>query len=254
LKMMSRPRIEHGSSPPQPPTPGVVPGVPRWRWWVAAAAVVVTVFMLSPGLRRLILTESRQVDVPHLRAIIVAWGPWAPAASVALMLIHTVLPFPAELLTAANGAVFGFWGGLLVSWLGAMAGACVGFGIARRAGRSVVDRFVPQRSLAPVDALMVDAGWEIALVVRLIPIISFNVVNFALGFTRLPWRTFLWTTAVGILPVEIAVVAAGYGAGRQPQVLPWALLALALLTAAGLATRRFLTLSLARRRSPQMKG
>lgn len=227
---------------------------PRRGWWVAgaAAAVVVTAFILSPALRHLILTGSRRVDTSHLRAVIVAWGPWAPAASVALMLIHTVLPFPAELLTAANGAVFGFWGGLLVSWVGAMAGASVGFGIARSVGRSAVIRFVPKRRLAPVDALMADAGWEIALVVRLIPVISFNLVNFGLGLTRLSWRTYLWTTAVGILPVELAVVAAGYGAGRQTQALPWALLALALLTAAGLAARRFLVPT--RRRSPEEKG
>jgi len=98
--------------------------------------------MLSPAVRHMILAGSRQVDASHLRAVIIAWGPWAPAASVALMLIHTVLPFPAELLTAANGAVFGFWGGLLVSWVGGMAGASVGFGIARSVGRSAVDRFV----------------------------------------------------------------------------------------------------------------
>jgi uncharacterized membrane protein YdjX (TVP38/TMEM64 family) len=254
LKMMSRQRVEHGSPSPQPRAPRVVLGVPPWGWWLAAGAVAVTSFMFSPGLRGLIVAGSRQVDASHLRAVIVAWGPWAPAASVALMLIHTVLPFPAELLTAANGAVFGFWGGLLVSWLGAMAGACVGFAIARAVGRSAIDRFVPQRSLAQVDALMVDAGWEIALVVRLIPIISFNVINFALGLTRLSWPTFLWTTAVGILPVEIVVVAVGYGAGRQTQALPWALLALALLTAAGLAVRRSLTRSPARKRSPRGQG
>lgn len=210
-------------------------------------------FFLSSSVRHLILAGSRQVNVSHLRAIIVAWGPWAPAASVALMLIHIALPFPAELLTAANGAVFGFWGGLLVSWLGAMAAACVGFGIARGVGRSAIVRFVPERHLAPVDALVVGVGWEMALVVRLIPIISFNLVNFALGLTPLSWRSYLWTTAVGVLPVEIAAVAVGYGAGGQARALPWALLALALLTAAGLAARRLLACSPPGGRSPQKK-
>jgi uncharacterized membrane protein YdjX (TVP38/TMEM64 family) len=76
---------------------------------------VLAAIALSPDARRLILAGVRQVDIPHLRTAIVAWGAWAPVASILLMVIHTVVPFPAELLTAANGAVFGFWGGLIVS-------------------------------------------------------------------------------------------------------------------------------------------
>lgn len=205
---------------------------------MAATLVAAAAFTLHPGLQRLLLAGPGRVNVQQLRAIIAGWGPWAPAASVALMLIHTVVPFPAELLTAANGAVFGFWGGLLVSWIGAMAAAGVGFGIARGAGRPALARFVPARRLAPIDTLVARAGWESALVVRLIPAVPFNLVNFALGLTRLSWRTFLWTTAVGILPVGIAVVAVGYGAGHRSQVVYWAFFALALLTAAGLAARR----------------
>ena len=166
------------------------------------------------------------------------WGPWAPVASVLLMVLHTAVPFPAELLTAANGALFGFWGGLVVSWTGALAGASVGFGLARWLGRTVLLRVLTATALEPVYHLIGHAGWEIALVMRLLPVISFNLVNFALGFTDLPWRTFLWTTAVGVLPVEIAVVAVGYGAGGAHRILPWAFGALAMLTAAGLAVRR----------------
>ena len=55
-----------------------------------------------------------------------------------------------------------------------------------------------------------------------------------------------------ILPVEIAVVAVGYEAGRPTQALPWALLTLALLTAAGLAARRFLVPT--QGRSPGRRG
>jgi uncharacterized membrane protein YdjX (TVP38/TMEM64 family) len=119
-----------------------------------------------------------------------------------------------------------------------MAGACVGFALARVAGRSALVRFVPARALQRADALIGDAGWEMAVVLRLIPFISFNLVNLALGLTRLPWPTFLWTTGIGILPVEVAVVAVGYGAAGSADALRWGLPALALVTAAGLVVRR----------------
>jgi uncharacterized membrane protein YdjX (TVP38/TMEM64 family) len=192
----------------------------------------------SPEARRLILAGVRQVDIRHLRAAIVAWGAWAPVASILLMVLHTIVPFPAELLTAANGAVFGFWGGLIVSWVGAMAAACVGFALSRVIGRSAIVRLVPERTLRRADAVIGNTGWEIALVLRLIPFISFNLVNMALGLTHLPWSTFLWTTGIGILPVEVALVAVGYGAAGSTSALRWGLLAVALVTATGLIVRR----------------
>jgi uncharacterized membrane protein YdjX (TVP38/TMEM64 family) len=52
-----------------------------------------------------------------------AYGPFAPAVSIALILLHAVVPLSAELLTLANGPAFGFWGGLTVSWSGFMLSA-----------------------------------------------------------------------------------------------------------------------------------
>jgi uncharacterized membrane protein YdjX (TVP38/TMEM64 family) len=99
-------------------------------------------------------------------------------------------------------------------------------------------RLVPERTLRRADALIGDTGWEIALALRLIPFISFNLVNLALGLTDVPWSTFLWTTGVGVLPVEVAMVTIGYGAAGRTGALLWGFLALAVITAAGLVVRR----------------
>ena len=55
-----------------------------------------------PWLRSLdlaVLTAS----VDGIEAAILSWGAWAPAASVGLMVVHSFLPFPAEMLAVANG-------------------------------------------------------------------------------------------------------------------------------------------------------
>ena len=44
---------------------------------------------------------------------------------------------------------------------------------------------------------------------RLIPAISFNLINYASGLAKVPLWTFLWTTAIGMLPVTIIVVTMG---------------------------------------------
>ena len=78
----------------------------------------------------------RQTAVAHA-------GPVAPAASILMTIINTFLPFPTDLMIVANGAVFGFWNGLLVSIVGAMASACLAFGLARRVGQKAARRLVP---------------------------------------------------------------------------------------------------------------
>jgi uncharacterized membrane protein YdjX (TVP38/TMEM64 family) len=44
---------------------------------------------------------------------------------------------------------------------------------------------------------------------RLIPVNSFNLVNYAAGLAKIPWTTFAWTTGVGILPMTIFMVVMG---------------------------------------------
>jgi len=77
----------------------------------------------------------------------------------------------------------------------------------------------------------------VILAVRFIPLFPFAVLNFALGRAPLSWQTFLWTTAIGVLPFNMVVVAVGYSAAEVQDLLPWALGTLAGLTALGLIFR-----------------
>lgn len=157
------------------------------------------------------------------------WGAWAPAGSVALMVLHTFLPFPAELLAIANGLVFGFWLGLALTWGGAMLGALSAFALARRYGRFFVQGVLPERHWRRIEAWSLHAGPGGLLALRLLPVVSFNLVNFAAGIAGIGWWTFAWTTAVGILPASLACVLAGSRMLDAPLEVSAALSALVLL-------------------------
>jgi uncharacterized membrane protein YdjX (TVP38/TMEM64 family) len=47
------------------------------------------------------------------------------------------------------------------------------------------------------------------LLARLVPVISFNLINYAAGLLEVGWWRFLWTTGLGILPITVASVALG---------------------------------------------
>jgi len=136
-------------------------------------------------------------------------GPVGGSGVIALMVVHSLVPFPAELVVFVAGMLYGTAMGALYSWLGAMLGAALAFGIARRLGRETVLRLVPDTAHQRLERWSKSAGVETLLAARLIPLVSFNVLNYGAGLTTVGWGTFLWTTAVGIVPTTLLTAFCG---------------------------------------------
>lgn len=174
----------------------------------------------------------------HVQTAAAQAGPGAPAASILITILNTFLPFPTDLMIVANGAVFGFWNGLLVSMIGAMASACLAFALARLVGRGPARRLVPAHMLAWVDDTVTHGGWRSVLLIQFIPLLPYSLLNFALGLTSVPWTTFLWATAVSILPTDLILVGLGHGVARARTVLYGTIAALLVLTIVTMWLRR----------------
>jgi uncharacterized membrane protein YdjX (TVP38/TMEM64 family) len=135
----------------------------------------------------------------------------AIALSTTLMLLAALTPFPAEAVALANGAYFGAPMGLAVTWASALVGASVAFMLSRALGERAW-RGKHRRSVEETAAWLDRNGGRLLLIARLVPLIPFFVVNFAAGFTRLSWRTYLLVSAFGILPFSTLLVLSGAGA------------------------------------------
>jgi uncharacterized membrane protein YdjX (TVP38/TMEM64 family) len=144
-----------------------------------------------------------------IEAEIRSWGHWAVAASIGLMVAHSLVPFPAEFVTFANGMLFGPVWGVAITWTGAMLGAALAFALARWFGRPFVDAVMNERHRDAVDRWARRQGTGVLLLSRLMPLISFNAINYAAGLTPISWWTFLWTTGIGILPITTLLVVTG---------------------------------------------
>ena len=169
-----------------------------------------------------------------LRTLLERAGPWAPAASIGLMTAHSFVPFPAEVIAIANGVVFGSGLGVLLTWAGAMIGAILSYEIARALGPAARSRLVPLRYQARLDAFVSDSSITTLLTARLIPIMSFNLVNYAAGLAGVPRWAFVWTTGVGILPLTVLSVLLGSQALHFPAYI-WILAGIAALILFGAA-------------------
>jgi len=142
-------------------------------------------------------------------ALIRAWGAWGVAGSMALMVAHSFLPFPAEIVACANGMVYGPVWGTAITWTGAMLGAAASFALVRRLGRPFLRRWLPARQQQRLAAWSRTRGAAALLVARLIPAIAFNLINYAAALTEISWWTFLWATGLGILPLTILLAVLG---------------------------------------------
>lgn len=144
-------------------------------------------------------------------------------ASVGIMVIHSFVPFPAELVAIANGMVYGSFWGTVITWGGAMLGAFLAFGLARKYGRPLVGRILSRKNARRLDDWVAQYGAGALFVSRFIPVISFNLINYAAGLLRVSWLTFAWTTGVGILPMTVLMVVMGEQLHSLP-LLVWILI------------------------------
>lgn len=164
-------------------------------------------------------------------------GVLGPVVFVVLYAALTVLLVPGVIMTVAGGALFGPVGGTLLSLLGATAGAAAAFFLARRL------RLAPPEAggrLARIDAWIAERGFWAVLYARLVPIVPFNVLNYAAGLTRVSAAAYIAATAIGIVPGTFAYAALGGSVG-DPASLQFlgAVALVAVLTGVGvLASRR----------------
>jgi len=159
-------------------------GVVAWRLWPAEFSF-------------------RETSIESLVAQVRSWGNWAVLGSIALMIAHSFLPFPAEIVTIANGMVFGPLWGSLITWVGAMLGASGTFALVRLLGRPFVNRMLSDPQARKLSEWSATRGGMALLIGRLIPVIAFNLLNYAAALTHISWWTFLWATGLGILPLTV---------------------------------------------------
>ena len=176
----------------------VTPRVRAWAKLLLLALIVVAGWItLGAPLRQYQASGGLAGLIATLRQV---W--WAPFAFVAGYTLAVALGFSGLVLTLAGGAVFGFWWGVLLNTLGANLGASAAFWLARRLGRDGLQALLGGR-LAGIDRISHQSGFAWLLRLRLIPIVPFNLLNFASGLTALPWRTYAAATALGIVPAAL---------------------------------------------------
>ena len=189
---------------------------------------LLAVWQLAPS----VFAEARSLLEPErLETLVAHAGLWGPVVIVTLMTIAVVAsPIPSAPIALAAGAAYGHVWGTVQVVIGAELGALIAFGLARVLGHDVLRRVFGDR----VDAGLLGSQAALTATVfasRLMPFVSFDMVSYAAGLSRLhAWR-FAFATLAGIIPASFLLAHFGGEAvsgdiGRAT----WAVLGLGLVT------------------------
>jgi uncharacterized membrane protein YdjX (TVP38/TMEM64 family) len=174
----------------------------RWLLLAVVAAAVAT----AVGLREYFSVTQIRLFVDHL-------GPWGPVVFILIYLVAPALLLPGLPLDLAAGIAFGPVWGTIYSLVGATGGATVAFVVARTVGRDWVEHRLSGR-LARIKAGVDAEGWRFVAFARLVPIIPFNLLNYALGLTRIRLVPYVIASFIFMLPATVAYVYSGWVGGE----------------------------------------
>jgi uncharacterized membrane protein YdjX (TVP38/TMEM64 family) len=148
-------------------------------------------------------------DTAEVRSKVKDLGVAGPLLILALTLVHTVVFYPAEIVDAAAGFVYGFFPALALMMLGWLLSGLICFAIGRSVARPLLDRWFGTARFERIEAAIERGGATLLLAVRLIPIVPFSLVSYAAGAARVPLWRYAWTTVVGYLPITALSVYFG---------------------------------------------
>jgi uncharacterized membrane protein YdjX (TVP38/TMEM64 family)/rhodanese-related sulfurtransferase len=211
----------------------------RWLFGLALLAVVAAAWALRD-----------HFDAAALQAWVEGAGAAGPVIFIAIYAAATVLFLPGAVVTLAGGALFGPVWGTLWNLSGATLGATLAFLIARHLGADWVARRAGPRLRSLNEGVSAE-GWRFVAFVRLVPLFPFNLLNYALGLTRIPLPAYVLASAIFMLPGALAYTWLGY-AGREALAGGQDIVRNVLIALALVSTMSFLPRLIRRLRTPPM--
>ena len=202
-------------------------------WTRYRKPVIALVLVLVLASAAWFLRESWSIDA--VKDWVRSLGVWGPLGFAMIYVIATVLFIPGSALTLAGGAMFGPVWGTFYNLTAATVGATIAFLVARYLAGDWAEQRSAGRLLKIKHGVEAE-GWRFVVFVRLVPLFPFNLLNYALGLTRIPLLQYMLASYLAMLPGAFAYTYLGHVGSEALEghgTLRAGLLALALLAVVG---------------------
>jgi len=159
------------------------------------------------------LLNSNRFDVDSVSVWIAGFGMLAPLLFVASRAVGAIFFVPGSIMAITAGMAFGPVWGAIYNLIASTIGAVLAFLVARYLASHWVEEKLGGR-LRKIVKGVEQEGWRFVAFVRLVPLFPYNILNYALGLTRIKVSHFTVASLICMIPGDIAYVYIGY-AGRE---------------------------------------
>jgi len=180
-------------------------------------------------------------DLDAVTASIRGYGLWGPAILFILFILQTFLAFiPGQALMVASGYVYGFSGGVLITWFSLVLGGQMAFWLARRYGRPFAEKWISPSILDRWDKSAAGQGVGFYVVTLVMPFFPNDAMCYVAGLGNMSNRRFLIANALGRGIASVLTVVVGAFADQIPSLIWIAIIAFIVLGIVGwIAARRY---------------
>jgi len=205
-----------GEDDPSSPPPAAVPrGGVGFQMGGRVAVAAVAVAAIAAALYLFPVREWLLAFLSWSRGV----GVWGPISLAAVYVVACVLLLPGSILTLGAGFAFGLLPGVAAVMAGSVAGAAAAFLLGRTVARGWVgSRIAAHPRFSAIDKAVAHHGFKIVLLLRLSPIFPFNLLNYALGVTRVSLRDYVLASWIGMAPATVMFVYLGTAAGSLAEI------------------------------------
>ena len=204
-----------------------------WKWIALAVGLVA----LSVAISFLPLGEGVKNFSNWIRDL----GMAGALIFIGVYALAAVFFVPGAIFTIAAGLIYGVVGGTAVALLGATLGAGLAFLVARYFLRRPIKEMARKnKKFSAIDEAIGKEGWKIVGLLRLSPLIPFEVSNYFYGVTSISFWPYVLASGIGMLPGTLlyaylgAIGHAGLSGGKNGRSpLEWTFLGLGLVITIG---------------------
>lgn len=148
-----------------------------------------------------------------LRNYIGGFGYLAPFIYILCFTILPIAFFPVPILALAAGLLFGFLPGTVYTLIGAVLNSAIMFLMAKVLAKDAVTNLLQRKLPENWSSFLFDLdekrGFGIIFILRLIPAMPYNLINYGAGLTSIKFNNYMLATILGILPGTLVFLNIG---------------------------------------------
>ncbi|SMB87815.1 Uncharacterized membrane protein YdjX, TVP38/TMEM64 family, SNARE-associated domain [Peptoniphilus asaccharolyticus DSM 20463] len=154
----------------------------------------------------------RMASFEYMRNWVNSFGNWAPLMYILLYTILPVFFFPVPIFVLVAGILFGIWRGFVYTMVGCLLNSTLMFYLGRFLGQDFFENLLSKMQPNLKKRLMHSdqkSLFYLFFILRLVPLVSYNLINYVAGFTKIKYSNYIVTTMLGIVPGMLVFLNTG---------------------------------------------